>query len=333
MLIATRRFRLALACAFLAALSGRSALAQPRAPEDGYPNRPIRMILPSTPGGGIDPMGRLIAHHLSASLGQAVVPENRPGSAGVVGVSAVKSAAPDGYTIGFSNVSQIVTAHFLVKPQPYHPVRDFDAVALVYRVLLMLNAHSSIPPKTLGELVDYARKSPGKLTYASAGPGSLAHLWVELLKKREGIEILHVPYKGAAPAFQALLAGEAHLNIAESLTMGGAISSPQIRILVQLGEQRAKKLPDIPTVREAGFADLASDFWIGVVVPRGTPPGIIRRLNEDINRAIRTPEVQARVASAGGEAITTDAASFADTIASYTRTWEPIIRDLGLIPK
>jgi tripartite-type tricarboxylate transporter receptor subunit TctC len=325
--------KLIIACVVLFALQGALAHAQPASPEDRFPTKPIRLIFPTSVGSGSDVLGRVIAEQMRVHLGQPVVIENRPGAAGVIGVTAAKNAAPDGYTLVFGNLSSIVMAPLLVVPQPYDPVNDFDAVAAVYRVLITFSANASVPAHNLRQLVDYAKKNPNKLNYSSAGPGSFAHLWVELLKRRQGLEMVHVPYKGAGPAFQALLAGEAQVNVAETFTMGAGANSPHIRILAQLGEQRGSGLPDVQTVREAGFPDLASDFWFGFIAPRGTPPGIVRRLNEEINRAMASADVKSRIAAAGGEAIAANAAIYASMIASDTRTWTPIVRELGLAGK
>lgn len=324
-----RLARLSLAAMFLAMLGGL-AQAQSGSPEESFPNKPIRLILPTSAGSGSDVLGRMIANQMRVQLGQPVVVENRPGAAGVIGATIVKNALPDGYTLLFGSLSSIVMAPLLVIPQPYDPVNDFDAVAVAYRSPLTFSANSSVPASNLRQLVEYAKKNPNKLNYASAGPGSFGHLWTELLKLRQGIDMVHVPYKGQGPANQALLTGEAQVGIWE--TFLGA-TSPQIRVLVQVGEQRGSALPNVETVREAGFPELTSDFWWGFVASRGTPPRIVRRLNEEINRSMASAEIKSRVAAAGGDAFAVDPAKYADMIAKDTRTWMPIVRELGLAGK
>jgi tripartite-type tricarboxylate transporter receptor subunit TctC len=299
---------------------------------DNWPNRPIRMIIPTAAGGGSDVLGRLVASHLSTALGQPIVPDNRPGAGGVVGVSAIKAAPADGYTIGFSNSSQAVHSPLMQNPAPYDPTKDLDAIAPVNKVLIVLTANTSMPYRTLRELVDYARANPGKLSYGSQGTGTLGHFWVEMLKKRQNIDIVHVPYKGAGPTAQALIAGEVHISIADLLGIGGNIDSPRMRILVQLSAQRSARLPNVESVREAGYPDLASDFWFGFIGPRGMPPAIVKRLNEEINRVSALPEVLSRINAAGNERMAIDPAAFTALIAGEHKTYVPVFKELGLTP-
>lgn len=281
---------------------------------DGFPNRAIRFVLPTAVGSGSDVMGRAIAQQMAINLGQPVVPDNRPGAAGVIGVTAVKNAPADGYTIVFGNLSSVVTAPLLGDPPPYDPVKDFEPVALVYRSVLILTWNEAGAGNTLRELIDHSRKHQGKLNYSSAGPGSYAHLWIEMMKRRLGIEMTHIPYKGAGPAFQAILTGEVQFSLAETAVMGAAGNSP-MRVIVQLGEQRAATLPNIETVREAGYPELTSEFWFGALAPRGTPASVVQRLNEEINKAMAAPDLRKRVAAAGGEAIAADPNAFARQLA------------------
>ncbi len=297
--------------------------------QESFPSKSIRLIIPTSPGGGSDIMGRQIAAILSNNLGQAVVVDNRPGATGAVGLNATRSAPPDGYTIAFTNVSQVVHAPLLSSPPPFDPVRDLDAVQMTYNTLLALNAQASQPYRTLKELIDYARANPGKINYASAGAGTVAHLWMEFLKKRHNIQMTHIPYKGSGPAWQALVAGEVNLNVAETVTMGSIAGAPT-RVLVQFGEQRSPRLANVQTLREAGFAEMRTDFWLGFVTAKGTPAPILKKLNDEINKAMATPQMRDRVASAGGDLVTTDSAGAAAIIANDYKTWVPIIKELGI---
>jgi tripartite-type tricarboxylate transporter receptor subunit TctC len=296
---------------------------------DNYPSRAIRFVLPTAVGSGSDVLGRVIAHQMSINLGQPVVPDNRPGAAGVIGVTAVKNAPPDGYTIVFGNLSSVVNAPLLGDPPPYDPLKDFEPVALVYKSVIILAWNEPGAGNTLPELIEHARKNRGKLNYSSPGPGSYGHLWIEMMKHRLGIDMVHVPYKGAGPAFQAILTGEVQFSLAETAVAGAAAAS-SMRIIVQLGEQRAATLPNVPTVREAGYPEFISDFWFGALAPKGTPVRIVQRLNEEFNKVMATPEVRARVAAAGGEAIAVDPATFARQIAKDHAQWAPIVTQLGL---
>ena len=297
---------------------------------DAYPNRPIRLVVPTAAGAGSDVMARALASHLSASLGQPVVIDNRPGAAGTIGLTAVKIAPPDGYTLAFGNTSSIVNAPLLSEPPAYEPAKDFEPIAAVYRSLIVLISNAQGSGMTLKEFFEYARQNPAKLNYSSPGPGSFAHLWIEMMKRQQGIDIVHVPYKGAGPALQAFIAGEAHFNLAETTILASTTKAANLRLLAQMGEQRGALLANVPTVREAGFPELTSDFWFGTLAPKGTPARIIKRLNEEMNKTMALPEMKARVTAAGGEAIIGDAESFGRTLAADTRHWTPIVKQLGL---
>ena len=322
MSVTARIFGFALAVVSLAAVPAHRALAQ------DFPNRPIRMILPTSPGAGSDLIGRVIANQLSGLLGQPIVPDNRPGAGGIIGVNAVRTAAPDGYTIAFSNASQSVHSPLLAETLPFDPVKDIETLAIVYKVLIGFVAHPAFPPKNMKEFIEYAKANPGKVNYASTGQGTLGHLWPEMLKQRAGIQATPIHYKGAGPAIQSVIAGETHVVISETFAFVGRES--QVKILAQLGDQRSAKLPNVETVREAGYPELTAGFWFGFLGPKGMPPAIQRRLNADINRAMATPEVTNRITSAGGELVTNDLAQSAAIMAAEVKTWAPIIRELGL---
>jgi tripartite-type tricarboxylate transporter receptor subunit TctC len=296
---------------------------------DNYPNRAIRFVLPTAVGSGSDVLGRVIAHQMSLNLGQPVVPDNRPGAAGVIGVTSVKNAPPDGYTIVFGNLSSMVNAPLLGDPPPYHALKDFEPIAMVYRSVVFLAWNEPGGGTTFPELIEHARKHRGKLNYSSPGPGSYGHLWIEMMKQRLGIDMVHIPYKGAGPAFQAILTGEVQFSLGETAVAGAGTAS-SMRIIVQLGEQRSPSYPNIPTTREVGYPDLTSEFWFGAFAPRGTPARIVQRLNEEFNKVMTTTEVRSRIAAAGGEAVTTDPATFAKQIAKDHAQWAPVVAQLGL---
>lgn len=312
------------------AAAGSLCAALPATAQDVFPNKPIRMVLPTGAGSGSDIMGRQIAAIVSQSIGQNLLPDNRPGGSGAVGLNIVRNAPADGYTIAFTNVSQVVHAPLLMSPPPFEPVRDFEAVQITYNVLLMLNAHVSQPYKTLRELVDYARANPNKISYASAGTGTISHLWMEFLKKRQGLQMTHIPYKGSGPAWQSLVAGETHLNAAETVTMGGPAGHANTRVLVLLSDRASARLPNVQTVRDAGFAEMRTDFWLGFLTTKGTPAPIVRKLNEEINKAMATPKMRELVEKAGGELLVNDPAGAAAILANDYKTWVPIVKELGV---
>jgi len=297
---------------------------------DAFPSKPIRMVVPTAVGSGSDVFGRALAAVLANGIGQPVVIDNRPGAAGAIGVASMKTAPADGYTIVFGNLSSVVNAPLVTDPPPYDPTKDLEPVAVVYNVVLALVTQGIPEVRNLREFIGHLRSNPGKLNYASPGPGSFAHLWVEMFKHLHKVDIVHIPYKGAGPALQAILAGEANLAVAETTIMSQLSRAKSASVIVQLGHPRSQILSHVETAREAGYPELTSEFWFGMLAPRGTPARIVKRLNEEINRAMTSPEMKQRVAAAGGDAVVTDPETFTKMIARDHALWAPIVKTLGI---
>src|SRR6266850_1049342 len=280
---------------FLAMLVSQAALAQ------AWPNRPVRLLVPFAAGAGTnDIMARLVGQHLGAGLGQPVVIENRPGAGGIAGTDAAAKAAPDGYTFLMTNVS-LVTSAYLYARLPYDPQKDFVPVSLVATAPLMLVVHPSVAAKSVQELVALAKANPGRLTYGSGGVGSTPHLSGELFKSLAGIDAVHVPYKGGAPALNDLV-----------------------------GAQRSPLDPALATMAEAGVPGYEVVGWNGLVAVAGTPPDIVARLQAEVGKALRLPEVRERLAALGAEPVGSTPEEFGAFIRAEMTRWGRIIREKGI---
>ena len=289
-----------------------------------YPERPIRIIVPFAPGGVADNTARLIALELSKRLDQAVVVENKPGGAAIIGAQTVAKAAPDGYTLllGSTNIS---TNSALYKKLPYDD-KDLVPVALAVTLPGAIVTHSSVPAKTFPELIAYARHNPGKISYASVGLGSFSHLAVEGLAQKTGIKMVHVPYKGYAPAFAAVLSGESQLLVSDVQGALPFLQTRKINVLAVTGSRRLAALPGVPTVQESGVKDYEAMGWLGILAPSGTPEPIIAKLNAEINRAMSKRSVAKRYAEQGMDTHAVDPAAFHRFLGENKAAWEKIIK-------
>ncbi len=319
-----RQFTLSL----LAAALPLSAAAQPAA--SAFPNKPIRMIVPFTPGGSTDILGRTIGQQLTQAWGQAVVIDNVPGAGGSIGADKVAKAPADGYTLLMGHIGTLAVTPSLYPRLPYDPIKSFAAVAWVARVPNVLVVHPSLPVKTVQELVAYAKANPGKINYGSGGNGSAAHIATEYFKLQTGTQMQHVPYKGTAPAVTDLVAGQIQVMFTGVPAVMGQVKAGQLRALAVSSPQRVKAVPELPTVAESGYPGFEADQWYGVVAPAGTPPEIIAKLNQQINKSLASPEIGTRLASEGAEATPTSPKVFADLIASELARWRTVIEKGGV---
>ncbi|VCU70911.1 Tripartite tricarboxylate transporter family receptor [Pigmentiphaga humi] len=290
-----------------------------------YPERPIRLIVPFAPGGVADATARLIAMELSSSLGQSVIVENRAGGAAIIGTSAVAKAAPDGYTLllGSTNIS---TNPALYKKLPYDTDKDLAPVALAVVVPGVIVTHPSVPARNMSELAAYARKHPDKLSYASVGIGSFSHLAVERLGQQMSISMVHVPYKGYAPAVMSVMSGESDLLISDLQGALSYVKSGKLNALAVTGVKRLDVLPDVPTAQEQGIKQYEAVGWLGVMAPRGTPPEIIARLNAEINKAMGKPDTAKRYVEQGSETFNGGPDAFQRFLDDNRKGWEQVIR-------
>ena len=320
--LSIRRVVLGLAAAVLAS----AALAQ------SYPTRPIRMILPFPPGGPTDITGRAIAQKLSEQLGQSVVPENRPGAAGNIGLELAAKAPPDGYHIVLA-APPIAISPSLYKKLNYDAQRDLAPISLVAEIQNIIVAHNSVPARTLKELIQLAQRNPGKMTYSSSGAGSTNHLASELLKGRYKLDIVHVPFKGSSPALVALMSGEVDFG---TMAVPGAIPIVQagrVRPIAVLSKQRVPALPNVPTAVESGVEDFVVSIWYGILAPAGTPRPIIDRLNAEIHKALASPDMKGRLAKSGVDPVASTPEQFASHIRSEAVRYARIIKDAGIKPQ
>ena len=310
-----------IACAAMTAMS--PAIAQ------GYPAKPVRLVIGFPPGGPADIFGRVLAQGLSASLGQSVIVENRPGAGGVTGVDAVAKAAPDGYTLAMNSFSSVAMAPFSLTNIPYDPARDLALITTVVRVPEVLVVHPSLPANTFAELVAYAKAHPGKVNFGSAGSGSITHLAGELLKAEAKVDMVHVPYKGAAPAVNDLLGAQVQMGIFDVPVVLPHVRAGKLRALAVTSAKRAASLPDVPTTSEAGYPKVNSDNWYGLVAPAATPPEILKRIHAAAMAALQSPAVIDQFARVSGTAAPSTPEEYSTFLAAEQAKWGAIIRAIG----
>jgi tripartite-type tricarboxylate transporter receptor subunit TctC len=301
-------------------------------PKD-YPNRPIHAIVPSPPGGPPDLIMRMLAPHLSAYLGQPVVTENRAGAGGIVGTAYVAKQPPDGYTWLFTTASHTNIPPFN-ENVPYDPVKDFTHVTLaVQNFGQVLVVNPALPAKNVQELLALAKKSPGKLTYGSAGIGTASHIPAEVMKALSGTDILMVPYRGVAEAITDLLAGRIDMFFVGTQVAVQHVQSGKLRALAVTGEKRWKGMPDVPTMQEAGLQGFNIVNWFGLWLPAGAPPELVNRLQAEVARALREPDVQQQFDQQGLEAVASKPEDFAKFVAQQSAMTQGIARRIGATPQ
>jgi tripartite-type tricarboxylate transporter receptor subunit TctC len=293
-----------------------------------YPTRPIRVIVPSGTGGGLDLIARTIVSRISDSLGKAIVVENKPGGGGDLAAEIVAKAKPDGYTLLMASATYVVRA--ILYKVPYDPIRDFAAVMQISSAPYALVVHASLPVKSMAEFVAYAKSNPGKINYGSQGNGSMVHLTGELLKANCGINMVHVPYKGAGAAFTDLLANQIQLGI---LTLPSALpytKSEKLRALAVTSEKRAKAAPDLPTATESGIKNFVVTQWHGLLAPKETPQPIVERLNREILKVLQQDEAAKRLEGEGAEVVGSSPQQFETHIKSEHEKWGKLIKQTGI---
>ena len=292
-----------------------------------YPTRPLRMVVPFVAGGTTDIFARMTAQHLNEAWKQPVVIDNRAGAAGNIGSELVAKATPDGYTLLMASPGFVINST-LHKRAGFDPLKDFAAVIFVSLTPLVVTVHPTVPAKTLAELIDLARKQPGKLNFASAG--SSTHLAAELLKSRSQIDITHIPYKGTAPATADLIGGQVQMMLDNIQAVLPHIRGGRLRGLAVTSPRRATQAPELPTVAESGYAGFQAASWFGLTAPAGTPPAIVEQLNREVNRMLARPEVRNRMAAIGAEPGSGSAQDFHRFIEQETDKWAKLINSIGL---
>jgi tripartite-type tricarboxylate transporter receptor subunit TctC len=313
---------------FIALIFSGSGLAQ-----DRWPGKPVRWVAPYAAGGFADIRARKLGIELAKALGQPVVIENRAGAGGVVGTDAVAKATPDGYTIGMGNLAALAVNVSLMKKLPYDPVKDLQPVILIERSALVLTAGPALPANTVQELIAYAKANPGKLGFGSSGVGGAHHLSGEMLKLRTGIDIVHVPYKGGAPAAADVIAGHLPMMFEMGYAAMPSVKGGKIRALAVTSTKRLPLLPEVPTMAESGLPGFESFNWQGVVVPAGTPRAIVERLNREFNAILAMPEQRDAILATASEPAGGTPEEFGELIRREIPKWAEVIKAAKIQPE
>ncbi len=299
----------------------------PRAAAE-YPERAVKIIVPTSPGGAIDTTARVVANKLAEYWGRPVIVENRPGASMITGADAAAKAAPDGYTLLVAHDGAMAMNPVLYPNVPYDSQRDFAPIALMTAIPGVVMVHDSVPATTLGELIAYARQNPGKLDHATGGPATL--LWLELLKTMAAIDIRSIPYRGAAPAVTAVIAGETQMCLADVASAHAGIASSHVRVLAVTSAQRVKMLPTTPTAAESGVPGYEVGTWMGAFAPAATPKEIVAKIEAGIGRALAEPDVRARFEALGMAIRGGTSEEMRATLAADTDKWSRLVKEKNI---
>ncbi len=318
--------RLLAACAVL--VTAVLAFAFP-AEADTFPSRTVKLVVPFPPGGPLDATGRAIAQKLTEAWGQSVIVENKPGAGGNIGAGYVAKSAPDGYTVVMGALSTHAVNPSLYPKMPFDAQKDFAPITLVAITPNVLVVNPSLPVHSVKELIAHAKTNPGKLSFGSGSIGSAGHLAGELFKVDAGVDMVHVPYKGAAPAMQGLLAGDTQLMFDNLASAMSQVKAGKLRALAVTSAERSKLVSDLPTMAEAGVPGFDISTWYGLLAPAGTPPDVIAKWNADVTKILSAPEMRERLATQGAEAAPDSPADFAKFIASELVKYAKIVKASG----
>lgn len=312
-----------------ALLSAAASLAAPSWAQSAWPQRPIRLLVPFPPGGNTDGIARVTAERLSQALGQTVVVENRAGGNGAIAADALVKAAPDGYTLMMAAMPVLAILPAISKTS-FEPLRDFAPISIVGSNPFVMAVHKSVPASNVREFAEFIRKNPGKYNYASGGSGTVSHLSAALFAKRANLDMAHVSYKGGGPAVVDLLGGQVQMYFGNLSELAPHTAGGQIRIIGVSSLQRAKQLPEVPTVAESGFAGFKTLTWNGLVAPAGTPAAVVNRVAAAVKDMLSSPETVARLQQMGVDPIGDTPAQFADTLKADLATWSEAARASNL---
>ena len=315
--------------AWLRIISAASLLLAMTAVSAAFPDRPLRYVMGSAAGGGPDVASRVVMAELSRQTGQQVIVENRPGASGVLGMEVIARATPDGYTLGHGNINTMAINRSVLGKLPYDPDRDLQAVVLMYNSPNLLAVTLTLPVKTVQELIEYAKKNPDKLTFASTGNGSSVHVGMELFKLMTGTQMAHVPYKAATVAITDLTAGRVQLMADNIQSIGSHVKAGRLRGLAVTSGRRVPAFSDLPTVAEAGVPGFDVSAWAGAIVPAGVPKAIIARLNAELNKALATPSVRDKLPEMGLEIVGGTPEQYAAHIKSEAVKWADVVKRSG----
>lgn len=317
--------RRAVAALLLAVTCVAPALAQ-----EVFPNRPVRMIVPYSAGGPTDVLARVVAQKLGESLGQTVVVDNKPGASGIPGTDAIAKARPDGYTIGLSTIGPLAVNPSLMSNIPYDTLRDFAPLMLLARSYSLLALHPSVPAQNLRELVALLKANPDKYSYATGGVGTTQHLSGELFSNLAGVKMLHVPYKGEGAAQNDLLGGQVNMMFTSTIIGYNHVKAGKLRAMGVTSAQRLPSMPEIPTIAESGYSGFEVTAWFGMVAPAGTPEPIIRRLNKDLEAALKNPDVVKKMEELGAVPAGGPPSDLTALLRSELPQWRDVIRKANI---
>jgi tripartite-type tricarboxylate transporter receptor subunit TctC len=303
--------------------------AIPSHAQSGYPNKPIKLFVGFPPGGGVDFTARLIAPHLAEALGQQVIIENKPGAAGVIALNELTRAAPDGYTLAVANIGPMVLAPNMMTKKPYDPLKDFTPIGQIVSTYFLAVVPKDLPVDSLKSFIQWAKKNPDKANFASGGNGSITHLNGELLNTVSGIKLTHIPYKGSAPAIVDLVSGQTHILIDITNILVPQVQSGALKAIAITSPNRDKDLPNVPTMREAGFAELETSGWQGLVGPAGMPKEVVQKLQGALKKVLSNPDVRERLEKSGTPITERSSAEFANFIKAENDRWVSVIKASG----
>ena len=293
-----------------------------------YPQRPVRVVVPLTPGGGVDILARIVADHYSQVLGQRFIVDNRPGAGGSIGVETVAKAAPDGHTLLVSSSSMVTNA--AIQTVRYDPIRDFQPVTKLTSNAYILLATTSLAVSSVKELVALARSQPGNVTYASSGTGGVLHLGAELLCALAGVRMNHIPYKGVADAYPAVISGQVNWVLGNPISALPLIRAGRVKGIAVSGAVRMKVLPELPTIAESGVPGYTVDAWFGLFAPARVPPRIVEKLYVEASRAVRAPELERRMQAEGADVVGNPPQEFAAQVRAEYEKWRSLVAKAGL---
>jgi tripartite-type tricarboxylate transporter receptor subunit TctC len=314
----------------LIAAAGLGVIAASHAQAQGYPSRPVRIIVPTVAGGTVDVITRLIANELSSRLGASFIVDNRSGAGNTLGSREAARADPDGTTLLMSSASGQVISPLVYKTIDYDPIRSFAPIGLVAEGSIILVVNPSLPFRSVAELLAYAKANPGKVNYGSAGTGTVPHLTGELFKAAAGIDLVHVPYRGGALSIADVIAGNVQMTFEASSPLLPHIRDGRLRALAVTSKTRIRDLPDVPTAIESGYADLVVTTWTGLFVPAGTDPAIVGKLNAVLNEGLRSPALQSALAKVGNLPMGGPPEALTQMIVAEREKWAPIVKALNL---
>ena len=316
-----------------AALLGAAlTLAPALACAQAYPSRPVKLVVPLAPGGTGDTLARAIGDEMAKELGQPFVIENKPGAGGLVGTELVANAPADGYTLVMVSPSHTINPMLHAGKKTYDPIKGFETITVAANTHQLIVAHPSVPAKSLKELIDYAKKNPGKLNYGSAGTGSATHLNTELFKTMAGVDIVHVPYKGSTQARQDVLSGQVQLAMDGLLPLQPLIKEGRLVPIALTSSKRAQSNPEIPTIGEL-VPGYASDTWYGILAPAGTPKDVVAKLHASAVRALNSPALKERFRTLGAETVGNSPEEFRSMLLKEQQTWARVMKDAGVKPE